>query len=184
MQETMSNQFEKKYEWEISSELHADINKLLTLSFNGYPSQRSFYKQQPVWRLLKFYNEDLIAHCAIESRIITDDKGKFYSIFGMADLAIHPNYQNKGLGTELFKQLLSDVKTSHFDFLVSFSGEHQFYYSHQFDYVSNECRWLLISQGKSIGLVQRVLLDCMFVLPLKKDVTWPLGKIDLLGSVF
>ena len=85
-------------EFKINKKRHSEISELLKLCFSSYPSNRSFYKQFPSFRYLVLVEKHLIAHLAIIHRMIKVGEKNFV-IFGVSDLCVHPDFQQKKTNT-------------------------------------------------------------------------------------
>jgi len=173
----------KVLEWDIDTNIGESIYHLLNESFSGYPHGRIFFRQQPAFRYLVWQQDELIGHCGIDSRCVYNG-GELKKIFGLSDFCIAPGHQSSGVGRLLLEKIISDSQNSQVEFILSFSGEHAFYRKLGFQQYDTLCKWLIISNDQSFGLVNRKLTDCLFVLPLKEDAVWDGTFTDLLGSVF
>ena len=170
-------------EWEIKKEQHETINQLLDKSFNGYPKGKTFFRQQPAFRYLVYTEEMLIGQCGVESRAIYNNGG-LRRIFGLSDFCIHPEHQNQGIGQQLISRVIADAAKTDYDYIISLTAEDGFYTSVGFEVHDTFCRWLILADDKSFGLVHRKLEDCLCVYPLKSDANWDPGFADFLGTLF
>ena len=157
------------------------ISALLHSCFPGYPTNQIYYKYPPSFRYLVWDDQDLIGHMGVVTRLISH-QGDLYPIFGIMDLCIAPAHQQKKLGSQLLRELESLGRDSDIDFILLVAKEYDLYLNNGFRRVDNLCKWLILSDNKTLGLVQRPLPDLMVKpLQLKK---WPIGKIDLMGPLF
>lgn len=170
-------------EWELSRDQQDQIHALLDLCFSGYPDGKTFYRQLPAFRYLIFNKKKLIGHCGIESRVINNNGG-LRRIFGLADLCIHPDHQNTGIGNQLLDRIINDASRTEYDYIISLSSETDFYTKNGFTICDTFCRWLILADDKSFGLVHRKLENCLLVYLLKDDVKWDPAFADFLGSLF
>jgi len=169
-------------DWYLSPEQEVAIADLLETCFPGYPVGRSFYRTRPVFRYLALDNNIIIGHCGVDFRTILIGS-HHCTIFGIIDLCIHPNYRNSGASKLLMKTLIEYSRHTTIDYIFSFSGEASFYKKFGFIQKDIVCKWLLINNNRSLGIVNRRLIDCVFILPVNSDI-WDEEEVDLLGSIF
>ena len=91
-------------EFEISSNLHSQIIKLKNKCFPDCQKPRSYYKQLPHFRFLVFEGENLIGHMGVDHRVILVGETPNY-IFGIIDLCIDINFQNKNIASTLLEEI-------------------------------------------------------------------------------
>lgn len=165
----------------LSTKQRAEITALLQITFPHYPS-RAHFRQLPHFRILAHgESEALIGHIAIEHRMI-NNAGQALRVFGLADVAIHPEHQNKRLGTKLLQfteQLACDTDI---DALLLIAAEPEFYLKNDFLAVENDCKWLFLQGDQTLGVLQRRLGGLM--VKMLKGGEWRSGQLDLLGHIF
>ncbi|MCB0644526.1 MAG: GNAT family N-acetyltransferase [Phaeodactylibacter sp.] len=172
---------ERIEEWQIPKATHAAIRQLLGQAFPHYPD-RSYYQQVPSFRLLARQQEQLIGHVAVTFRVINAG-GEPFSVFGLGDVCVHPDFQNRKVGSQLLQYLTELGQLHGIDFLVLIAADHALYLANGFVLVENVCRWQVIKQQASFGIRQGRLPDSVLVKALT-DKVWPEGLIDFLGSMF
>ncbi len=166
----------------ISKEDEAQIIKLLRECFSQYPDNQSFLNQRPSFRYLYFDGDDLIAHLAVESRVISIE-GSLFKVFGIVDLCVKEEHQSKKIASLLIKELVNFSKTCSIDFILLFASEKEFYLKFGFEEVQNKSRWLMIQKLKTLGVARRNVGDSLMIkkVGLKE---WMPGEVDLLGHIF
>jgi len=169
-------------EWEIDKELEGSLNVLLSSCFSDYPSSISFYRQRPSFRFIIYENNYLIGQCGIHYRAIKLGD-EYFNIFGISDFCMLPEKQRNGYASKILSEMIHYSKSCNVDFLVTFSGENDFYKKMGFAVQDNYVKWLMIAQSKSLGIVNRILHDCVFVYAIS-GAKWEAGDVDLLGSIF
>jgi predicted N-acetyltransferase YhbS len=168
-------------EFRLTAQEEQAIRQLLERAFSVYPD-RTYYKQQPNFRYLCWEEERLVAHMAVESRII-NNAGQLLRIFGVADLCVEKAYQHQHIGSKLLSELSLLGQKNGIDFLVLVAAEQQLYLKNGFLPVDNTCRWLLISEHATLGVAQRHIKSALMVKPLGKK-PWKKGTVDFLGPMF
>jgi GNAT superfamily N-acetyltransferase len=169
-------------EYKIPGAVHCQIGALLEASFSGYPKGRTYYKQLPDFRYLVWESEQLIGHMAVDHRLMSVD-GVPFKIFGVVDLCIADSYQRNKLATRLLEALEELGSQCNIDFIMLMAQHHPFYDSNGFQSVDNQCKWLLIQEHKSLGVIHRKMKQALMVKPLQ-DKAWPEGLVDFMGHVF
>lgn len=169
-------------EFKINKKQHSEISELLKLCFSSYPSNRSFYKQFPSFRYLVFEEKKFIAHLAIIHRMIKVGEENFI-IFGVSDLCVHPNFQQKKIASVLLQKLETLGKKHKIDFITLIAQEQNFYKKNGFNVYNNDCRWLIINETQSLGLAQRNLDNSLMVKTLGEK-KWKNGMVDFQGCLF
>jgi len=169
-------------EFKITQQQHSDIQNLLQICFSSYPTDRSYFNQLPAFRFLVYNKKTLVGHLAVVHRVIKFGD-KIATIFGVADLCVHPEFRDKDIASELLQELENLGKNHGIDLIVLIAKENKFYKKNGFKIYSNKLRWLMTNQHQSFGIVQRSLEDSFMIkkIKLKKLET---GTVDLLGSLF
>ena len=169
-------------EYLLPSLQHALITDLLQLCFPQYPSARSHFRQIPHFRILAHDDSGtLLGHIAVEHRMI-HNAGQVLRIFGLADVCIHPSYQNKGLGTKLLNFLENLAREAQIDALLLIAPEPEFYLKNDFLAVENDCKWLFLQGDQTLGVLNRKVGGLM--VKMLGDKGWRSGQLDLLGHIF
>ena len=169
-------------EFKINKKQHTHIRDLLQICFASYPTGRSYFNQLPAFRFLVYDKKILVGHLAVFHRVIKFDD-KVTTIFGVADLCVHPDYRGQDIASELLENLESLAKENGIELILLIAKENKFYKKNGFKIYSNKLRWLMTNQHQSFGIVQRSLEDSFMIKKIsgKKLAT---GTIDLLGSLF
>ncbi|MEO1437748.1 MAG: GNAT family N-acetyltransferase [Bacteroidota bacterium] len=168
-------------EYRISNQLRANIQELLQKSFMSYPD-RHYYKQLPAFR---FYVSDagqVVAHVAVEHRIISIDHDPI-RIFGIVDLCVDDDYSKRGIAGELIQRVEHLGVECGIDFVLLFADDHRIYKNKGYQSADNICKWLMINEHQTLGVAKRSLADCILFKSIgTKD--WVSGELDLMGTVF
>ncbi|PHN02986.1 GNAT family N-acetyltransferase [Flavilitoribacter nigricans] len=172
---------ERLEEFKLSGTVRAKIAALLKEGFGVYPEGRTFYKQLPDFRYLAWDGEDLLGHLAAEFRIINVG-GTLLPIFGVADLCVTPSRQQERIATQMLRELEALARSSNVEFILLTGSEPNVYKGMGFDRLERSCRWLLMNNLSTLGVIRRsvnnIMIKCL------GDRTWPEGEIDFLGHIF
>ncbi|HMN91357.1 MAG TPA: GNAT family N-acetyltransferase [Saprospiraceae bacterium] len=168
-------------EFQIDAPTRVAIQQLLQQCFDGYPA-RTFFKQAPAFRYLVWQQQQLVAHLAVEHRMINND-GLLVRIFGISDLCVAPAFQHQRIASRLLEALEQLGRAHQIDFLMLQATDPAFYLRHQFANYDNTCKWLLIQGNQTLGVVHRRLSQSLMVKPLG-TTPWKNGPVDFLGHVF
>lgn len=169
-------------EYEIDEAIESSIAGLLADCFPEYPQGRIYYKQLPDFRFLCWESGALIAHMAVEHRVINND-GQVFRIFGVADLCVAEAFQHRRLASRLLSELSILGLRHRIDFLLLMAKDHSLYLSNGFQLVTNTCQWLMINEHRTLGIAHRRVNSSLMVKALRKK-EWRPGLVDLLGYVF
>jgi len=169
-------------EFQISNDQHQAIQHLLAECFEGYPADRSYFKQLPSFRFLTYDNDQLIGHLAVEHRMISvaDQPA---TIFGVVDICVHPDFRHQQIASTLLDKLEKLGRKHQINFVLLTATDHQLYTNLGYNVCSHPCRWLLIRDHKTMGVHHRRLDNSLLVKSLGEQI-WPAGVVDFLGEVF
>jgi predicted N-acetyltransferase YhbS len=170
-------------EFEITEKAKAEIASLLALCFSQTAyNGRTFFKQLPHYRLLLNKEGNIIGQVALDYRIMNLG-GCMVSVFGIIDLAIHPDYQGQGLGTELMKEVdkISKAHKHNIDFLFLVTGKPHFYERLGYIVTQPKVTWLKINKGQNYGLATEIVTDCTLMYKKVSGKDWADGDLDMLG---
>ncbi len=169
-------------EFKITGEVQQQISMLLEKSFSGYPKGRSYYKQLPAFRYLAWEGKQLVGHLAVDHRMMSMDSLPV-KVFGVVDLCIADSHQRNKLATRLLEELEKLGRQFDIDFVILLARHHPFYESNGYQSVDNDCKWLLIQENKSLGVIHRKLNEALMVKALGNK-TWQGGLVDFMGHIF
>lgn len=172
---------ERVEEFALTEPQQRDIQQLLKNAFPGYPD-RTFYRQLPDFRYLGYQEERLMAHLAVEHRLL-HNAGQLVKVFGVMDLCVDPLFQRRRIASYLLDQLTGLGQTHQIDFLVLLASQHQLYLDNGFQLVSNPCVWMIINGDQCLGLTRRSVKNSLMVKPLGGR-QWKEGLVDFLGAMF
>lgn len=168
-------------EFQLEADIREQIAALLKEGFGVYPEGRSFYKQLPSFRFLAWDERTLVGHLAAEYRMVNVG-GTPLPIFGVADLCVTPSRQQERIATQMLVKLEGLAKLSEVDFILLTGSEPNVYQGMGFTRIERPCRWLLLNNLKTLGVIRRSVNNIM-IKPLGNR-GWPDGEIDFLGHIF
>lgn len=169
-------------EYQIHSSLKEQVACLLQDCFHGYPTQQTYLKQLPSFRLLAYQQDTLIGHLAVEHRVVNND-GQVAIIFGITDLCVDQAFQHNRVATQLLTETEKLGQENGIDFLLLVAKDFGLYLRQGFEQADNKCRWLLIQKHSTFGVASRKLGQALMVKQLSSK-QWRPGLVDFLGHVF
>lgn len=172
---------ERIEELELTTTDREQIAALLKDGFGVYPEGKTFYKQLPGFRILARDKGQLLGHLAAEYRMINVG-GTALPIFGVADLCVTPSRQQERIATQMLDKLLVLAAKSQVEFIILTGSEPNVYKGMGFERIERDCRWLLINNLRTFGVIRR-FVDNIMVKPVG-DQSLPEGEIDFLGHIF
>lgn len=172
---------ERIEELELTTNDRQQVAALLKECFGVYPEGKSFYKQLPGFRILARDAGILIGHLAAEYRMINVG-GSAIAIFGVADLCVTPSRQQERIATQMLAKLEALAIKTQVEFIILTGSEPNVYEAMDFERISRECRWLLINNLQTLGVIRR-FVDNIMVKPIGQKKL-PAGEIDFLGHIF
>ncbi len=175
--------FDLKNEIEIPEDLKNTISRLLFTSFDGYPLDRTYIHTIPTCRILVSDQEKIIGHVALYFKNVLIDKIQV-EIIGVSDFCISPDFRNKGIGRALFSKVDHLAKKLNVGYIISFSAEDKFYQKLNFTNISCRCCWLLIQEGRSLGVMNRYMERGIYVYTTLNPDKPEFKELDLLGPPF
>lgn len=165
-------------EIELSQEQHDAIEILRNKSFPDHQVGRSYFKQLPHMRALKYNGNQLIGYMGLDYRVVSVGN-ETYKVLGVSDFCVDKRFQNQGIGTAMLSQLSEYASTKDVDFIILISDLHDFYIDNGYVRLNSLCSWLRIHEHKNYGVaVEQV--DDLYVKPLSGK-TWAVGHLDWLG---
>ena len=173
---------DKINEYELSTNETSAIVELFHAVFEGYPEGLIYYNQVPDFRFLAWNDKTLVGHVGVHYRKICVG-GTVLAVFGIVDLCVASDNQLMNVGSTLIKAVLELSLKNNVDFLVLTSDEDEFYLKNGFNVVTNPCRWLVIHNHVSMGVLKRTLNHGLMVKPIH-DKKWPEGELDVMGHMF
>lgn len=173
---------EKINEYELSSAQTLGISDLFNAVFEGYPEGLIYYNQVPDFRYLAWHENKLSGHVGVQHRKICVG-GNILSVFGLVDLCVASDKQLSNVGSSLIQAVEQLAMKNSIEFLVLTSKEDEFYLKNGFHVATNPCRWLVIHNHQSMGVLKRTLNHGLMVKPLQNTI-WPEGEIDFMGHMF
>jgi predicted N-acetyltransferase YhbS len=172
---------ERLEEFRLTPTVREQIAALLKEGFGVYPEGRTFYKQLPDFRYLAWDEDSLLGHLAAEYRIINVG-GHVLPIVGVADLCVTPSRQQERIATQMLQQLEALAREAGVEFILLTGSEPNVYQGMGFERLERACRWLLMNNLSTLGVIRRsvsnIMIKCLGERP------WPEGEIDFLGHIF
>jgi GNAT superfamily N-acetyltransferase len=168
-------------EIDLARQTQMSIQRLRNDCFPEHKAARSYYKQLPHYRMLKYRNEQLIGHMGLDYRVINVGD-TVYKTLGVIDFCVRKENRGKGIGTSMLTALKEYAKNRDVDFVILISDLSGFYIRNGFQQVVAYGSWLRLDEHKNYGVAFEHLED-LFVMPLG-DKEWKSGHIDWLGYMF
>ena len=175
-------EFERVEEINLTDFHKKHIERLFKACFEVYPENRIYFNQIPDFRFLVWEKPNLIGHVGISHRKIAAGDRSF-SVFGIVDLCVHKDHWKKQVASGLIHEGERLGRTAGIDFMVLTTSMDTLYTKNGFKHVSNPCRWVLINNHRTYGVVERNIGDGFMVKEIS-DMPWPPGVIDLMGHMF
>ena len=156
---------------------------LLDEAFPGFFNGRTYVKQQPHFRIVMHSGSHLIAHVALDYRVIRIG-AEIVRICGVIDLCVRKDRRGQGTGSQLLERAEVQAREAEVCFMVLMADHHDLYTRHGFVRIQAAAtRWLAIEDRASHSLTEQDLSDCFMAKPLT-NFGWPEGPIDLLAICF
>jgi GNAT superfamily N-acetyltransferase len=163
-----------------------DQDQLLPLLKECFPEhfhQRIWFKQLPRFRFLTYEGDRLVAQVGVEHRVIQLGNRDLRPIFGVIDLCVHPQHRNRGLADALLDRVETLAREQAIDFVVLFADDARLYRKRGYQHVDNDLRYMGISEGNTVGVLEGSFPDVMLVKQIG-EAKWEPGRVDLLGYLF
>jgi predicted N-acetyltransferase YhbS len=168
-------------EIELDECMHLTIQKLRNASFPDTQLKRSYFKQLPHYRALKYENNKLIGYAGLDYRAIRVGE-LVYKILGIIDFCVHRTMRGQGIGASMLRELSDYALSKDVDFIILISDNSNFYIRNGFQQVRATNSWLRIDEHKNYGVAFEHL-DDLYVKPVGNKI-WTTGHVDWLGYMF
>jgi predicted N-acetyltransferase YhbS len=168
-------------EIELDESTHLAIQELRNASFPDAKVKRSYYKQLPHYRVLKYENRKLIGCGGLDYRAIRVGN-EVYKVLGVMDLCVREDKRGQGIGTSILSELSDYAKKRDVDFIILVSDNDNFYIHNGFYQIKTHNSWLRIDEHKNYGVAFEKL-DDLYVKPVG-DKVWKSDYVDWLGYMF
>lgn len=176
-------EFELIDEFKIDEKTKSDIAELLQMSFPEEDFKgRTYFKQLPHYRLLLKENDKLIGQLGLDYRVMSLNK-KVIRVMGIIDLMIDKEFQGKGYGTKLLKEIDNITKnfSNNIDFLFLVADKHKFYESCGFKLTKQKVIWFQTEEHINYGIGDDYFSDCLMYKQIG-NIEWEEdGILDMLG---
>ncbi len=173
--------FERREEFSISSIVNANIQVLLQACFPDYPSHQSYFKQVPHSRILVWEKETLIGHASLEYRKIKVGE-TIMKAFLIGDICVHPTFQHQHIASKIIEQIETLGKENGLDLMIVTVSDTALYKKNGFVVVDNICRWVMLQNHSTLGVIERNLNNSLMVKMLGQT-SWNEGTIDFMGYI-
>lgn len=168
-------------EIDLTEHTQVSIQRLRNGCFPEHKVGRSYYKQLPHYRMLKYSNGQLIGHMGLDYRVINAGE-TVYKTLGVIDFCVRKADRGKGIGTSMLTALIEYAKTRDVDFVILISDLSGFYIRNGFQQVVAHSSWLRLDEHKNYGVAFEHVED-LFIMPISGK-EWKSGHIDWLGYMF
>ncbi|MGR3763083.1 GNAT family N-acetyltransferase [Rossellomorea sp. NS-SX7] len=173
------------YEYDIDRELRAELQRLLTESFeDDYPRDRIYYKQLPHFRFIAYDDHGQLAGQAGLDYRIMNVNGERVKVLGIIDLCVAKDHRSQGIGSILLSEIEAFCKNRAVDFLLLFADKKDLYIKAEFKSPQSKCKWLQINDVNqtTYGIGHDKISELM----IKEvgDRKWEDGEVDLLGYLY
>ncbi|MEG1312706.1 MAG: GNAT family N-acetyltransferase [Bacilli bacterium] len=185
MNEKVSNSFEIHHlsETTIDNILEKELVALLEECFPHIFDGRTYFKQIPHSRLLCYENGILIGQLGLDFRIIRVGDTLLRAL-GVIDLCISPHFRSQMRGTAMLKRVALIAEQARADFQILFADDSSLYIKNGYKPVEPAMvTWLAIEERKTYGIIEKDMSGILLARP-TKNLSFPPGKIDLLGYLF
>ncbi|HHF3111303.1 TPA: GNAT family N-acetyltransferase [Vibrio diabolicus] len=168
-------------EIELSKAQHNAIEALRNKSFPEHQVDRSYYKQLPHMRVLKYEGDHLVGYMGLDYRVVRVGD-EIYKVLGVSDFCVESTLQRQGIGTTMLSQLSEYASTKDVDFIILVSDLDRFYVANGYVCLNSLSSWLRVHEHKNYGVaVEQV--DDLYVKPISGKI-WAVGHIDWLGYMY
>ncbi|ELP2658880.1 GNAT family N-acetyltransferase [Vibrio parahaemolyticus] len=168
-------------EIDLSKEQHNAIEVLRNKSFPEHQVARSYYKQLPHMRALKYKDDQLVGYMGLDYRVVSVGD-EIYKVLGVSDFCVDNTFQRQGIGKAMLSQLNEYASTKDVDFIILISDLDDFYAANGYLRLNALSSWLRIHEHKNFGIaVEQV--DDLYVKPISGKI-WAVGHIDWLGYMY
>ncbi len=171
-----------RQEYELQAEQREPLRQLLRTCFPEYFEDRIFAKQVPHFRRIVMAGRGVVAQVGVDHRVVRVGE-ESRSIFGLIDLAVHPEWRGRGIGGRLLEDICELGAAHAVDAAILMADDHRIYERHGFVNIAPDCQWFGIHELRSLERMGRHLGDCFMVRPLGER-EWPAGPVDFLGYLF
>jgi len=177
----VSHEIQRVEELRLEKSLEATIADLLRTTFQTDFQGRSFFQNRHHCRFLVWTDEILAGHLAVAYRAIQVGKART-DIIGIGEVAVAPQFQNRGIGSALLKAALEEGNRAGAEFALLF-GEASIYAKAGFTSANNPVT-LSEREGARTGAITRGHNPFLMVRPLAQKQWPPHIPIDLAGFAF
>lgn len=96
-----------------------DVENVRNFLISCYVDQpevhENFYRNSyPTFTILFIEEEKIVSHASIVKRVV-NYSGKDFVIGGVGNIAVHPDYRNKGVGTQLLESVANTISDQEYE---------------------------------------------------------------------
>ena len=168
-------------EIDLDQKTEKQIEILRNKCFPEFSFSRSYFKQLPHLRCLKFCKRQLVGYMGLDYRVIAVNNQPF-KILGIIDLCVDEQKRGQGIASKMLQELTQFAISKEVDFIILISDSLEFYQRNGFQKKQAFCSWLRIDDFKNYGVAFEHI-DELLIKPVS-DKNWPEGHIDWLGYMF
>ncbi|NNG00147.1 MAG: GNAT family N-acetyltransferase [Desulfobacteraceae bacterium] len=168
-------------EIELSSVQHTEIETLRNKSFPDHQVPRSYYKQLPHLRAVKYQDSHLVGYMGLDYRTICVGD-ETYKVLGVIDLCINDTFRGQGFGTSMLSELSDYASGRDVDFIILISELHDFYIANGFQRINALNSWLRLHEHKNYGVAVEQVNE-LYVKSVSGKA-WANGHVDWLGYMY
>lgn len=150
-------------------------------SFPDDQASRSYLKQLPHMRALKYRDGELIGYFGLDYRAIGVADSSF-KVLGIIDFCVDKSYRGQGIGSSMLHELSHYAKTKDVDFIILISELNSFYTRNGFQQITAPNSWLRLDEHKNYGVAFEEI-DELYIKPISGKI-WMTGHVDWLGYMF
>jgi N-acetylglutamate synthase-like GNAT family acetyltransferase len=100
------------------------------------------------------------------------------------DLCVDENYRSRRIGSKILKKIEKIGQENNIDFILLLGGIQDYYQQKGFQMVENSCRWVLLKDYETLGIINRKIPETLLIKSLS-DKKWDENaNLDLMGFVF
>ncbi|AIL70747.1 acetyltransferase [Vibrio vulnificus] len=169
------------YEIDVTEAQHKSIEVLRNQSFPDHQSNRSYYKQLPHMRVLRYEDDLLVGYLGLDYRAIKVGD-EVYNVLGIIDFCVAEQHRGKGIGSTMLSEVSSFAEGKAVDFIMLISELDEFYLRHGYRKVEGIQSWLRLHEHTNYGIAVEHI-DELFIKPISGK-QWTNGHIDWLGYMY
>lgn len=156
------------------------ILALRNRSFPDHQVPRSYYKQLPHYRCLKYKGDILVGYMGLDYRVIGVGD-THYNILAVIDFCIQEEHRGAGIGSLMLSSLAEYAGKKAVDFIILISELDAFYQKNGYQKISVQHSWLRLNEFKNYGVANEFIDG--FYIKSTSGKEWAEGPVDWLGCM-